>query len=113
MSYEDLVIVKSQLQCLECEDVIVSKHRHDFVRCKCGSAFLDGGIDYVRYGGKDLSRMKVMTTQRNKYKHEVLSDVERYSKYWQDANSAYMENYYLDKYNEAAKHYNEHFPSGS
>ena len=25
-----------------------SKHRHDFVRCKCGESFLDGGDDYWR-----------------------------------------------------------------
>lgn len=25
-----------------------SKHRHDFVRCKCGESFLDGGDDYFR-----------------------------------------------------------------
>jgi hypothetical protein len=28
-----------------------SKHRHDFVRCKCGESFLDGGDDYFRAGG--------------------------------------------------------------
>lgn len=25
-----------------------SKHRHDFVRCKCGKSWLDGGDDYSR-----------------------------------------------------------------
>ena len=25
-----------------------SKHRHDFVKCKCGKSFLDGGDDYFR-----------------------------------------------------------------
>ena len=25
-----------------------SKHLHDFVRCKCGKSFLDGGDDYCR-----------------------------------------------------------------
>lgn len=28
-----------------------SKDRHDFVRCKCGASFLDGGDDYFRAGG--------------------------------------------------------------
>jgi hypothetical protein len=31
-----------------CGDVLESKHRHDFVRCKCGKSFLDGGDDYFR-----------------------------------------------------------------
>lgn len=38
-------------QCLECGDIIQSKHRHDFVRCKCGESFVDGGEDYFRAGG--------------------------------------------------------------
>jgi hypothetical protein len=38
-------------QCAECLDIIESKHRHDFQRCKCGKSFLDGGDDYVRGGG--------------------------------------------------------------
>jgi hypothetical protein len=25
-----------------------SKHRHDFVKCKCGESWLDGGDDYWR-----------------------------------------------------------------
>jgi hypothetical protein len=28
-----------------------SRHQHDFVRCKCGKSFLDGGNDYFRAGG--------------------------------------------------------------
>ena len=31
-------------------DIIESKHRHDFVRCRCGSIYVDGGQDYQRCG---------------------------------------------------------------
>lgn len=41
----------SRGQCLECLDIIESKHRHDFVKCKCGKSFIDGGDDYLRGGG--------------------------------------------------------------
>jgi len=41
----------SRAQCLDCLDIMESRHRHDFVKCKCGNAFLDGGNDYVRAGG--------------------------------------------------------------
>jgi hypothetical protein len=41
----------SKGQCLDCEDILESKHRNDFVRCKCGNSFLDGGDDYFRGGG--------------------------------------------------------------
>jgi ribosomal protein L32 len=34
--------------CRKCGDRIESKHRHDFVTCKCGAISLDGGNDYVR-----------------------------------------------------------------
>lgn len=41
----------SRGQCLECNDIIESKHRHDFQKCKCGKSFIDGGDDYIRGGG--------------------------------------------------------------
>jgi hypothetical protein len=44
----------SKAQCLDCEDILESKHRHDFVKCKCGNSFLDGGEDYFRGGGNLL-----------------------------------------------------------
>lgn len=44
-------IVRSRARCTKCGDVIESKYRHDFVMCKCGAIFLDGGHDYVRVGG--------------------------------------------------------------
>lgn len=36
------------VQCLTCNDVIRSRHRHDFQRCKCGNCIVDGGLDYSR-----------------------------------------------------------------
>jgi hypothetical protein len=38
----------SKGQCTLCGDIMESKHRHDFVRCKCGESFLDGGDEYWR-----------------------------------------------------------------
>jgi hypothetical protein len=42
-------------QCKLCGDIIESKYRHDFVSCKCGEIFADGGSDYSRYGATDLN----------------------------------------------------------
>lgn len=39
------------VRCTSCKDVIVSKHRHDFVACSCAAVFVDGGADYLRCGG--------------------------------------------------------------
>lgn len=41
-------IIKNCIRCNHCGDVIVSKHRHDFVRCQCGVCAVDGGTDYIR-----------------------------------------------------------------
>jgi hypothetical protein len=40
-----------KIQCGNCGDVIQSKHRHDFVTCKCGGTSVDGGSDYTRVLG--------------------------------------------------------------
>lgn len=44
-------IIHNRAMCRKCNDVIESKHRHDFVACKCGAIFVDGGHDYIRRGG--------------------------------------------------------------
>lgn len=44
-------ITANKAKCLKCQTVIESVHRHDFVRCKCGAVFVDGGKDYLRRGG--------------------------------------------------------------
>lgn len=61
-------LIKNKAQCLNCEDSIESKTRHDFVSCNCfqnkengNGIFIDGGLDYQRYGGnlkhfKNLSK---------------------------------------------------------
>jgi hypothetical protein len=49
------------IRCLECGEFLESKHRHDFVRCKCpNETFIDGGNEYMRCGGKDLSKVQVI-----------------------------------------------------
>lgn len=55
------VVVVNRCQCAKCMDIIESKHRHDFVRCKCGAIFTDGGKDYVRRGADALSDIIDMT----------------------------------------------------
>ena len=44
------VITKNRCKCKHCGDVIESKHVHDFVNCKCGKIFTDGGTEYIRRG---------------------------------------------------------------
>ena len=57
-------IIKDQVKCLKCGDIIESKNRHDFVTCSCGNVSVDGGKDYLR------------RTFHNKDDYEELSIVE-------------------------------------
>lgn len=45
-------ILKNKAQCKKCGTIIESTFRHDFVECKCGAIFVDGGRDYQRWGGE-------------------------------------------------------------
>lgn len=49
------MILQNEARCKACDDVIFSRHRHDFVSCKCGAVTLDGGMSYLRRVGRDLS----------------------------------------------------------
>ena len=46
------MIITNKAKCLKCGDVIESKHRHDFVTCKCGALSVDGGRDYLKRSGE-------------------------------------------------------------
>lgn len=41
-------ILKNQIQCRHCGDIIESKYRHDYCPCSCGCCAVDGGHDYLR-----------------------------------------------------------------
>ncbi len=46
------VITRNAIRCKKCGDVIESKSVHDFQECSCGACFVDGGHEYLRFGGK-------------------------------------------------------------
>jgi hypothetical protein len=55
-----------------------SKHRHDFVKCDCGNAFLDGGDDYIRAGGNIVildGAQKLYPLRQDPELSELLKDV--------------------------------------
>lgn len=52
-------LTRNRIQCPHCKDIIESKHRHDFVTCKCwdpesSGVFIDGGLAYQRWGGHHI-----------------------------------------------------------
>lgn len=42
------IIIKNAVRCGICKTEVVSKHRHHFIRCKCGNISADGGNAYRR-----------------------------------------------------------------
>ena len=49
------MILRNSKKCNHCNDEIESKHRHDFVTCKCGKIAVDGGKDYRKTMFTELS----------------------------------------------------------
>lgn len=43
-------MISNRVECTLCHETIESKHVHDFVRCKCENCFVDGGLEYQRFG---------------------------------------------------------------
>lgn len=41
-------IIRNAIQCKNCGEIIESKHRHDYVQCKCGDCAVDGGHSYLK-----------------------------------------------------------------
>ena len=49
------MIIRNASRCNICGDEIESKHRHDYVVCKCGACAVDSGRDYLRRCSTDIS----------------------------------------------------------
>ena len=55
-------IIVNRAKCRNCETVIESKHRHDFVKCECGDIYVDGGTDYLRRGARNAFNFIELST---------------------------------------------------
>lgn len=44
----------NQAKCFRCDQIIVSKNRHDMVTCSCGNLSVDGGSWYAKRSYKTL-----------------------------------------------------------
>lgn len=52
------MIFRNSAICLSCNTEIESKHRHDYIRCPCGSLAVDGGKEYLKRSAKDFNKVK-------------------------------------------------------
>lgn len=78
-----MTILRSQLRCLECNDLIVSLDRHDFRSCKCGAVYLDGGRDYIRVGGDDVDfELVTLACQWELSREESFSILNAYKRFY-------------------------------
>lgn len=86
-----------KIKCLICGDIIESKSVHNLVSCKCESCYIDGGNEYLHFGGKDFSKILIIFDDGT----EVLaSDEENYRrKYEEWENDKYkdLSNFPLNK----------------
>ena len=70
-----------KIKCLLCNDIIESKHRHDLASCKCESCYIDGGQDYLHFGGKDFNKILIIFDDGT----EILaSDEKNYKKKYEE-----------------------------
>ena len=59
------VLTKNAIKCLVCNTVLVSKHRHDCVKCHCpNETACDGGLEYQRTLAVDLSLIENLCEYR-------------------------------------------------
>ena len=63
-----------KIKCLICNDIIESKHRHDLLSCKCENCYIDGGQDYLHFGGNNKILIifdddtEILASDEEKYK---------------------------------------------
>ena len=49
-----------KIKCLCCNDTIESKSTHNLVSCKCNNCYIDGGQDYLHFGGNDFNKILII-----------------------------------------------------
>ena len=60
LNAKGFVIFRNSLLCNLCGDEIESRYRHDFVTCKCQNAMVDGGKDYLRRAGSNITDTSIV-----------------------------------------------------
>ena len=65
-------IIRNAAKCLNCNDIVESTHRHDFVMCTCGNLAVDGGKAYLKRSvrGKGVKDMSITGHDKDCYWHK-------------------------------------------
>ena len=71
-------LIYNAVECLSCGDILESYHRHDYKTCNCSNKTnVDGGYDYLSYGGKDMSLIKSIPLYSNASHEQIREKVKR------------------------------------
>lgn len=52
--------MRNRAKCTHCNDIIESKHRHDYVRCSCDRIAVDGGYNYQKLAFQEPSDIMIV-----------------------------------------------------
>jgi hypothetical protein len=68
-------LIHNSVKCLDCGVTLVSSSVHDYKTCLCpNETMVDGGVEYERYGGKNLTRVESKSLYSDS-PHELIRDV--------------------------------------
>lgn len=70
-----------KIKCLICGDIIESESVHDLVACKCESCYIDGGNDYLHFGGENFDKILIIFDDETEV---PASDQENYKKKYEE-----------------------------
>ena len=70
-----------RIKCLICGDIIESKQRHNLVNCRCENCYIDGGQDYLHFGGKDFNKILIIFDDGTEI---IANDEENYNKKYEE-----------------------------
>ena len=66
----------SKIKCLKCNEILESTYRHDFKMCKCDNqSYVDGGSDYMRVGGMDLSLIVTWNNDKQEFNAPSVDEI--------------------------------------
>jgi hypothetical protein len=67
------------VRCLDCGDLIWSRHRHDMVWCRCKKVAVDGGTEYIKvsFAGKQPEHIEILLDENSKPVGYIKCKVER------------------------------------
>ena len=75
-----MITIYNAIQCLNCNDILWSKHRHDYLVCTCEKCMNDGGNDYSRgFVGQPSKNLSVTSDAPFEVIREYLHRYNRYS----------------------------------